>query len=299
MGVSILDEDSNFYESEFVAFDESGKSRITAASNVTLSTTGSDPGIDTREIDAYRQGVEITTNTHRFTGTGAKVWSGHLKGYTKAQTIGQSVSFTEFEGTRVFEETLSYDPLSYVSSSEEVYFGNTIDDMPVENLEAIMMPFTITNRSGLNKGIDPQNIRGVRGNLEDGNESYNGINTNNSKIEQFITFNDPKANGFFDDLTHSYLVTDSTENKIERLEGNTVIIPFNDLSSKTITSKVNTTNSSFITLLNSASMDINLDEDIRQTYNRASATAGYSVYSANGSEIGTDSIAFNGFFKGN
>jgi hypothetical protein len=295
MGVIIQDEDEFSYQTEFTPFQDSNKARINAAVNLSANTN---PGMDTREIDSYRQGIEISSNTYRFAGSTAKIWSGNIKGCTKIQTLGQSVSFTEYEGTKIFEETQVYQPVNYINSTEEVYFASTVDDIPVDNVEAVIAPFTIKNRFGLNKGYDPQGMQGIHGVLEDGNESYYTVNPSSCIIEQFITFNDTKDNSHFNDCDNPS-PKDSTENKLDRFETGTTIIPYNDTGSNTIIRKINTTDVNFIKLIFGTTVDINLDEDIRETYGRASAAAGHTVYGPNGSECGTDSIAYIGLIKGN
>jgi hypothetical protein len=66
--------------------------------------------------------------------------------------------------------------------------------------------------------------------------------------------------------------------------------PFSDTSDEKIVDQLQTTNSEFISVLEN--LDINMDEDIRQTFNQKSATAGGDVYGGSSARAGTDSIAF-------
>jgi len=309
MGVSTVDENASSDSTEFKPFDESRSSELKLSAHITLVTTGSNPGMDTRDIDGFRQGIEITRNSHRFKGSGGKIWSGNTNGYTVIRTVGQSLSFTDYEGTKIFEETQTFDPITYISSSEDVWFDSTIDDQPIGNKEANFQPFTIKSRDGKNAGNDPDGLHDIRGAVEDGNQQYDVLNGFTSRVEQFISLESNYIAPFLDNsgkilsgtfVTASYLKANGVLNQTKM-----VVAPFDDLTINkfaNLFSGSNHTDIRFVVTMSNlvlSGSDINYDEDIRERLNRKSATAGYSVYGPTAGQEGTDSIAFNGWIKGN
>ena len=80
----------------------------------------------------------------------------------------------------------------------------------------------------------------------------------------------------------------------------TIIEPFNDLDDEKVVDQLGLADTSqnalFISVLKK--LDINLDEDVRQTYTQKSATAGYTIYGPNQARYGTDSVAYVGWSRG-
>lgn len=108
----------------------------------------------------------------------------------------------------------------------------------------------------------------------------------------------------FLDLGQRYFGAGSIEDMIV-VEGyvdfiRTIIEPFNDLDDEKVVDQLaladTSQNALFISVLKK--LDINLDEDIRQTYTQKSATAGYTIYGPNQARYGTDSVAYVGWSRG-
>ena len=77
--------------------------------------------------------------------------------------------------------------------------------------------------------------------------------------------------------------------------------PFDDTENEEIVKQLNVnantiSNQTFLSRLEL--LDINLDEDIRQTYTQKSATAGYTVYGPKQGRYGTDSVTYAGWSRG-
>ena len=77
---------------------------------------------------------------------------------------------------------------------------------------------------------------------------------------------------------------------------NRLMSPFIDTEDEEIVSRLQTTDQDLISILKQG--NVNLDEDLRETYTRRSATAGTSVYGPEANIYGTDSIAYNGWIRG-
>jgi hypothetical protein len=74
------------------------------------------------------------------------------------------------------------------------------------------------------------------------------------------------------------------------------ISPFNDTRDEKIVDRIQTNDSDFISALKALSFD--LDGDIRESYDKKSASAGGDVYGPEAARTGTDSIAFLGRTRG-
>jgi len=72
--------------------------------------------------------------------------------------------------------------------------------------------------------------------------------------------------------------------------------PFDDTADEEIAGQLHTTNSSMISAVKA--LDLDLSEDIRETFNKKSATAGGDVYGPSAGRTGTDSISYRGMIKG-
>jgi hypothetical protein len=253
-------------------------------------------GIDTREIDFYRQGVELQTSKHLSISTMPKIWAGNLNHYTDTRTQGQARSFSEFQNDIKFNDrTRRFNPVQFMTDPNyprPIVFN----DGPQQKEEATIYPFTIPFAKDYNE-VNPANK--VWGTLEDGNIDIAGGGMRTSIIEQFKDFETYDNSNFFLDEGQEYIGTNSPDDSIiiegylpsiER--GN---IPFDDTSNTTIVKQV-MAGSDLIEVLKGLKM--NLDEDLRIKYNRASATAGTSVYGINSARYGTDSIAYANLIRG-
>jgi len=115
MAISIFDENTPHDGTEFFPFDDSRSGAIKRAA---LEGTIERTPMNTQDIDAFRQGIEITTEAHRMRGLGAKVWAGNIKGYTQIRTLGQALTFTEDENSIIWEELPVFDPVAFIQMGE-------------------------------------------------------------------------------------------------------------------------------------------------------------------------------------
>jgi hypothetical protein len=298
MAIALFDENIPHEGSEFFPFDDSRSSIVKRAAEA--SQTTSNERTNTTEIDQYRQGVEITSETYRHKGAGPKIWSGNILGYTLVRTLGQAVSFTEFENSKLWEEFPKFNPVSYLILGENYPSPIEFNEGPQQNKEANMQPLTIPFRDGLQTN-EFEYAHAIRGNLEDGNPDFRFLNGSNSRISQFIDMNESNDySAFLDGGVQYYGST---------LQGSIVIpgylsdgvggiiTPYDDCGNENIINKLNIQDTNFLSVIRS-SCSIDLDDDIRGEFGYKSSTAGYDVYGPNQSQYGTDSLAFLGQYRG-
>jgi hypothetical protein len=258
----------------------------------TDDTTG---GIDTREIDAYRQGVEIRTNHQRFIGNQPKIWAGSLDHVVSTTTIGQARSFVEYENSLLFEDLPEFSPVSYIELGFDYPLPIVLNDGPQQEEEAYMEPFTIPFRKYTPEG--PFFARRVAASLEDGN-NFDTVFGNANRVAQFQSYQDPLQNRFFLDEGGSAWGDGSIENQIitpayianiERL-----LRGFDDTTIDDVPQSLQATSDMEQVLI---SMKMNLDMDLRPARAR-SANANTFVYGRDSGNYGTDSITFIGRTRG-
>lgn len=298
MATALFDENIPHDGTEFFPFDDSRHSAVTKAAQSSYTTLN--PRMSTSEIDQYRQGVEINTEKYRHLGTGPKIWAGNILGYTQVRTIGQAVSFTEYENSKIWEEFPRFNPVSYIEMGVNYPTPIDFNDGPQQNKEPSMQPLTIPFRDGLQTN-EFEYAHAVRGNVEDGNPDFRKLNGSNSRISQFIDMNEsadyePFLDGgvqyFGDSLQNSII----TPGYFSDGDGG-VITPYDDVGNETLIYKINTSDMEFLSIIRT-SCSFDLDEDIRGEFGYKSSTAGYDVYGPGQSQYGTDSLAFLGYFRG-
>jgi hypothetical protein len=242
MAVSIFDENTPQDGLEFEPFNEaesSAQQRI-AYTALSSSLTGA---MDTREIDAFRQGVEISTEAHRFKGFGAKIWSGNIKGYTIIRTLGQALSFTEYKNDKRFNDLLiKFDPVAFIELGEEYPYPLVFNEGPQQNKETSIQPFTIPFRNGRDTNEAQETSHDVRGSLEDGNQSVLKLHGFTNRIQQFVPFynSNQEYSPFLDEGETSFGQTVSGSITMSGyVNGNEVnIVPFDDIGSKKLLSQL-------------------------------------------------------------
>jgi hypothetical protein len=278
------------------------------ADAISIYTTTGSGGMNTSAIDGLRQGVEIRTNKHLFKSNQPKMWSGNFKHDTRITTFGQFRSWSEYQNDiSYYDNVIPFDPVLYLKSQKNgmdtypypIYFNNG----PQQGEEAVIEPLTKPFRllQSMAEGAYP--IHRPKGNLEDGNPDTN-LPQGNSRVVQFIPYVSQLIADPFLESGQKYIGDGTIENMII-VEGyvdfvRTIIEPFNDLDNEKIVDQISLEdtvgNAIFITELKK--LDINLDEDLRQTYTQKSATAGYTVYGPNQARYGTDSVAYVGWSRG-
>lgn len=284
----------------FTPFDDSQQ---VALDVLILVRNQSGSGYDTRAIDPYRQGVEITNGKYLNATTQPKFWTGNVYQIVNLTTYGQARSWTEYYNSEMIDDTIiPFNPVQYLTDNlnypKPIYFNNG----PMQEEEAIIEPFTIPFRKDPIWGANPP--RQVHAELEDGNNFFDQEKAS-SRILQFIDYSAPLDPYYFLDGGQAYF-GNSVQDSIV-IEGYLPILirnidPFNDTNDEKIVSQISSSlsdtaeNMDFISKLKT--LKIELDEDIRQTYAQKSATAGYSVYGPEQARYGTDSITFNGWIRG-
>lgn len=307
MAVAIFDENTELDGSQFEPFDDSRSSRkrIAALTTISASLTGA---IDTRGIDQFRQGVEISSEAYRFGSVGPKIWAGNIKGYTSVKTIGQAVSFTEYRNDKSFSDIMiKFDPVVYIRLGAVNYpYPIVFNDGPQANKEASLQPFTIRflGFNNVNEVLDT--AYSPKASLEEGNQDNKRLVGSTNIISQFIPFNTPNISGssyspFLDEGGITFGKTVSGSIAIDGYVDNTDvnILPFNDILNNKLIEQYPSLSSDLrnVLLLKSASLD--LDEDIRENYLQKSAPAGFDVYGPGAAQCGCDSIVFQGIARGN
>lgn len=119
--------------------------------STTRPTPSSSVGIDTSDIDAFRQGVSLRTDRHRFIGTLPKAWSGDLTHQHQQLTLGVEnlwYGYTPHDDTRrdLTSGTLIDHFLSGASGGVTVIkafgkFGD--DDGDIEMFNGVIEPLEI------------------------------------------------------------------------------------------------------------------------------------------------------------
>lgn len=149
-------------------------------------------GIDTRAIDPFRQGVEITDTRHRFEGMTPKFVNGDdLSHEVQVVTYGQGNSFVNRTQSISFIDRTDY--LSQLISSGSDLFIESYNDLNgmAEATEGTLEPLTIPYKKASLES--PQYMaRSIKGALDEAGEE-NGLGYGTSRITQFIEYKDPKV----------------------------------------------------------------------------------------------------------
>lgn len=259
-----------------------------------VPTDSSTGGIDTHEIDQFRQGVEIRTNHQRFIGNQPKIWSGNLEHTVDVTTIGQARSFVEFDNSLLFGDLPEFDPVAYIQMGPSYPLPIIFNDGPQKEEEAYMEPLTFPFRKWTPEG--PFYAHRVAGTVEDGND-IDTIYRNSNRTEQFQDYLDPLQNRHF--LDEGSIYWGPIENSIKTpgwIPGTErTLRPFDDTTYGNIPKSLKSANSSLVSIL--MKMNMNLDGDIRPSQTR-SANANTFIYGRDAAIYGTDSIAFSGMTRG-
>lgn len=258
-------------------------------------------GMDTRAIDPYRQGVSIRTNKHRFAGMQPKIGTDSPCHFAKVVTYGQTTSFSQmFSDVKFTDKNGVFDTVGYMrnpGSYEPILFNDGLQ----ENFEAQMEPLTIPYKMSNIADFGPYIQRSFHGNLEDGNESVI-LGRGNSKIEQFVYYKNSSTKDPFLDEGEVNIGQGSSQETIH-IDGflsfeQRLIVPFNDTEDEEIIKQLTNISASPDMLQALQRLDYDLSEDIRGTFVRKSATAGYSSYGPQAARYGTDSIAYSNLVRG-
>jgi len=281
---------------EFNPFDDSGEDRL---SQIVAVSAQSGSGYGTSQIDAYRQGVAITSAHQLYLGNQPKLWSGNLGHAVRLVTYGQARSWTEYENSKVFDDqVIPFDQDAYIADPDFYPMPIYLNDGPQSEEEAIVEPLTIPFRKSPQEGSRP--ARSPKGSLEDGN-GYDSPTGGVNRVMQFIDYSPPLTPRFFLDSGQEYVGNSGSLGVGIRIEGfvnyqERLGTPFNDTNDEQIVTQVDTSEAAFISVLKQ--LHVELDEDIRENYSQKSAAAGTTIYGPDQGRYGTDSIAFGGLLRG-
>lgn len=255
-------------------------------------------GSNTKNIDSYRQGIELTQQKYRFLGVGPKIWAGNIKGCTEVRTLGQALQYTEAMNDKKYLDKQNFNPVEYVQNANYPY-PIYLNEGPSNAKATRIQPLTIIGFLGDQDNDDP--ARKVCGNVEDGNMVNDELCGGNNRIEQFYNFESKtvvpfleEGESYFGDAAGGKIFIEGYLNDTSEAEG---IAPYVEDGNKFLTDKLSTNDNTILTVLKNSS-SLNLDEDIRRNYNVKSAPAGGDVYGPDQSQYGTDSIAYSGYFRG-
>ena len=275
--------------SQFTPFDD-------AQTVIYIPTDEDTGGIDTREVDAYRQGVEIRTNRQRFAGMQPKIWAGNTDHVVNVNTIGQARSFVEYENSLLFDDIrCDFDPISYIEQGPDYPLPILLNEGPQQEEEASIEPITIPFRQQSTEG--PFFAHRIAAVIGDGND-FDTVFRNANRTSQFEDYDDPLEIRYFLDEGAALWGDGDTDEKIitpgytagtERL-----LRPFDDTTIDDIPQSLDAASDLLLVLYQ---MQMNQNEDMRPARTR-SANANTFVYGRDSNVYGTDSITFIGRTRG-
>jgi hypothetical protein len=296
MAVSIIDENTPHDSIEYLPFDDSRSGSVKKAASeshiVNLRP------IDTTAIDHLRQGIEVTTYAHQFKGA-FNLWAGNIKGFVRIHTLGQPVSFTEEENSKIWKEDDIFDPINFIVLGQNYPLPIILNDAPQQGVEALLRPFVI---SFMTNGAEAEVAHTSRGSVEDGNQDLRVLAGKTSQIRQFIDFRNQNDFIPFLDTGQLYYgqsgnITGSIISPGHLNDGEMTYAPYDDLGPQKIINKLPSVSDALRAVLYT-SPSVDLDEDIRTYHDIKSAPAGWDVYGPGQGQYGTDSLAYIGYFRG-
>lgn len=254
--------------------------KIKAGNQANYFITGS---IDTREIDQFRQGVEITRPQHYFERPNIKIHAGEPGHVIRKNLFGVDRNYLK---QNYYSDLDYFDPVQYLVSSETATYPivtHDTDETENYNFNGVIEPLTIRAVAALFSIDVPFEARSLKGMMMDGNED---ITMSNSRIlsvfERKTNYKIPAWMDLIDMV--------GTVKKIPTMmffnDEKSYLNPFNDVSKK-----VQLSDNLPSDMFGAVSSLIGSTENY-VTEDKISATAGWTyddVWSK-----GTDSIAFGG-----
>lgn len=249
----------NFFRNAIVDdplfFDEGSSIRITSATTLTSS-------IDTIDVDAYKQGIEITSQRAYIAGF-VKIYSGEAGHAMSRSDVGSDNDFT-----------------NDITFREPVTVAETTIDRNL-TLNGMMEPFIIRDLITLKRHVrDVPNL--IRCNLQQGNEDSNGGDQVVTEFARNVDYVTPTfIDGFRLNFYGNNIVNSFDMNGVHVEPNPSIERPFDDRRIQTI---VGLTDQNFLTYISSSRNEI---------MNEMHACAGWTFDGVRG----TDSIAFGGLSK--
>jgi hypothetical protein len=249
--------------------------------------TAFESGSDTTAIDHLRQGVEVSTDAHRYAGMLPKLGTNDRLHRLDVTIYGQS---NEFVIDPKFEDIIIFDPVVHLTRNVQLNFPFVLDNRSFNDHESFggfIQPLTIPGRDFL-IGPAVYEPHDIHGHLMDGNE--NSAKSVSRIIYLIDTLETPSAKDLYIDITNSMgtsgsIIIESFFHKNEKL-----IRPFNDSHYISRTYASGSIRSSTIDLI-SAVITMAGDSD---NYIPAGYIASSAGFTYDNTPLGTDSIAFGG-----
>lgn len=166
--------------------------------------------IDTRAIDAYRQGVSIRSYRDKFIGNQPKLGSGHPCHFTDVQVYGQSRDYTHYTETSAYTDGPErFNPVEFIQQGEAYPLPIELSGGPKEREEASVEPLEIPFKKS--SVVGPYIARQIHGNFETGNEDIEP-GKGNDEISQLIAYDSAPISHFFLDEGTKYYGKSLTAN---------------------------------------------------------------------------------------
>jgi hypothetical protein len=262
-------------------------------------------GINTSEIDSYRQGVEITRVYYFFKGNGPKIWGGNIKhngivSHEKdLQIYGQTTDYTKFFGESKFNDNLrNFESLNFLLENTSYPFPIILNDGPQQAEEASIEPFTIPFRKQGNEPIYGI-ARKIKAFIDSG---QNNPYTNGTYlINQFINISQEGVLRKFYDFGEQHfgeIIENSVKTPGYIPNTTTNFTPFNDETQKIKMKYVSLQATDPMYSVVSNLKSFKEDDNGILPANKKSKSAGADVYGPKQSIYGTDNLSFRNRLKG-
>lgn len=253
------------------------------------------PHTDTREVDNFRQGVELKTVKHVYGSTQPKMMGGEpslfgvVSHEQNVNSPGQATSFTDFYADHEFVDLSLFKVDDYMALGADYDLPLWLNGGPQYQEEAILEPLTITFRLNSIEGVDP--TRTVKGSIEE-------TDLEGNIIEQFIDTEWPT-------VTRPWL--DFGETQFGDLMTGSVTFPGYIPSEQQLLAAFSDTTEDEVALTYVLADTATKSALLAMAYGmsgsilpsmKKSATAGWSHYGPELARYGTDSIAFSGWMRG-
>jgi hypothetical protein len=256
-----------------------------------------------------RQGVEIKSSAELYNTTQPKIWAGSIKrdgtieqGYKETDLIGlgQTLSFRGATNEIPFlEKQTKFDAAAYVANSLDYSFPIQLNGgLAGQSVGGIIEPLTIPLR--LPSIESNYYARGVHASMDVG-PATDGLGKGNQIISQFIDYYDlnqstrpflDEGQQIFGNLSGAIYLPGYSSNQSR------VGIPFTEKDNNYAINELTGALSGSELLAVLQSLDFSRDEDIRRTFERKSAPAGYDSYGPGMARQGTDSISYSSRLRG-
>lgn len=271
---------------EFTPFDDSQQI-------IYIPTNSGSGGMDTSQIDQFRQGVEIKTNHDRFMSTQPKIWSGDFNHYVTYNPIGQARSFTEYENSQIWGDLPEFNPILFIELGGDYPLPIVFNDGPQEEEETILEPITIPFRRNSIEG--PFFAHRVAGQIEDGN-NFDTVFKNSNRTSQFWEYDEPVQQRLFLDEGQAIYgsISDGITTEGYVFGEERLIRAFDDTTLDDIQQSTSASSDLMDVLLG---IKMNLNDDFRPARSR-SAGANTFIYGRDSYKYNTDSIAYIGKIRG-